>query len=121
MDKGSLKAGETVCQTVVVPEGVLFTLNTVFQRVCQTLFVSKRAPETLIAPPFMKRVTGLGYGTRHGAHGRRGHEDLADARDGAGMLREPRGAPGQQRQLQLAAKRQLRALRIHQVQGHLVG
>ena len=59
-----LKAGETVCQTLFVPKRAFFTLRTVFQIVCQTLFLPKTAPETLFAPPFMKRVTGLGGAAR---------------------------------------------------------
>ena len=55
-----LKAGETVCHAHFVPKRVFLPLNTVFQIVCQTLFVPKTASETLVPPPLMKRVTGLG-------------------------------------------------------------
>ena len=55
-----LKAGDTVSDTFCTKR-VFFSLNTVFQIVCQTLFVAKTASETLFAPPLMKP----GYGARY--------------------------------------------------------
>ena len=61
VDELRLKAGEAVCQTLLVPKITFFTLNTFFQRVYQTFLSQKQRLRHVL--PGLKCETG--YGTRH--------------------------------------------------------